>query len=241
MKKIIGRIFLYGCMAMLLLSATILYRRDIEQGKQSLLIKKDIEEKLSLKKTFSEDIADKEKEISDLQLDLKKSEDDIRNAQIEIYEIEDVNYNMIMGKWRIREDVLWGYINMRDSLKDYVGKNFYLDEQKLIFDDTVIFKYPIKYNIVMVPKAQWAEYFENTIEGVPVEESLKVFGSTGEYHISCEISGTKQLSDCFNIERIYIVDDYTLIFKVKEGGFLKAERLEYIDDWKRDIDLLRGL
>ena len=72
MKKIIGRIFLYGCMAMLLLSATILYRRDIEQGKQSLLIKKDIEEKLSLKKTFSEDIAAKEKEISDLQLDLKK-------------------------------------------------------------------------------------------------------------------------------------------------------------------------
>ena len=235
MKKIIGRIFLYGFMALLLLSDAVLYRKFREQSRENAIIKKDIEEKLDLDRTFSENIVAGEKEILDLQLDMKKNEDELRNIEAEkVNDIYDTYYNMMLGRWNIVEEVFMEFTDTdEDRVKEkYIGKTFYLDDSKFIFDDTVIFEYPIKYNMIMVPKAQWEEYLEDMAVGVPLKESLDVFGSTGEYHASCTLSGFKQLSDKFDIERIYIVDDYNLILKAKGGAFLRAERLDHLDNWR---------
>ena len=235
MKKIIGKIFLYGFMALFLLSDAVLYRKYREQSRENAIIKKDIEEKLDLDRTFSENIVAGEKEILDLQLDMKKNEDELRNIEAEkVNDIYDTYYNMMLGRWNIVEEVFMEFTDTdEDRVKEkYIGKTFYLDDSKFIFDDTVIFKYPIKYNMIMVPKAQWEEYLEEMAVGVPLKESLDVFGSTGEYHASCTLSGFKQLSDKFDIERIYIVDDYNLILKAKGGAFLRAERLDHLDNWR---------
>jgi|GEM_PF-1455773 len=237
MKKIIVRIFLYGCMALFLLSDAVLYRKLKEQSRENGIIKKDMEEKLNLDKTFSENIVVGKKEIFDLQLKIKKSEDELRNIEFEkTYYNVDGHYKMMFGRWGIVEEVFEKFTHTdSDRVKEeYIGKTFYLDYDKFIFDDTVIFEYPIKYNVLMVPKAQWEEYLEDMAVGVPLKESLDVFGSTGEYHASFALSGFKQLSDKFDIERIYIVDDYNLILKAKGGVFLRAERLDHIDNWRSE-------
>ena len=237
MKKIIVRIFLYVCMVLFLLSDAVLYRKLKEQSRENGIIKKDIEEKLNLDKTFSGNIVVGEKEIFDLQLKIKKSKDELGNIEFEkTYYNVDGHYKMMFGRWEIVEEVFEKFTHTdSDRVKEeYIGKTFYLDYDKFIFDDTVIFEYPIKYNVLMVPKAQWEEYLEDMAVGVPLKESLDVFGSTGEYHASFALSGFKQLSDKFDIERIYIVDDYNLILKAKGGVFLRVERLDHIDNWRSE-------
>ena len=184
--------------------------------------------------TLKEDFKAKEEERNTLKLELEKNQKKISELDGNKSFIKDEEYLMIYGEWKIVErnfyPPYYGYI----PKEEFLGKTFYIDHNKYIFDDTLICEgSPLIYPVTMIPKSYWNDFIGETVRSADEEKEKEVFGNTGEYHVCFSVPEKADVDR--SIENMFVVDVDTLIVVNYGSGFYTAKRIKHVDNWQEKI------
>ena len=234
MKKHIEKIIAL-CIFLLLLVCNIILSVNNKKADEEFLDLVSRQEAVTAElETSKEDFKAKEEERNTLKLKLENIQKKISDLDGDKSFIKDQEYLMIYGEWKIVErnfyPPYYGYI----PKEEFLGKTFYIDHNKYIFDDTLICEgSPLIYPVTMIPKSYWNDFIGETVRSADEEKEKEVFGNTGEYHVCFSVPEKADVDR--SIENMYVVDDDTLIVVNYGSGFYTEKRIKHVDNWQEKI------